>query len=145
MNIYRGTPRIPRTIQTSAKTFSLYSQPYLDTYNQCYKNIVTINAIPKGPLASIVKRIQFPALSEFKDYGSCNSTKKCGLALLSIDDTCFCKNDLMDVNEVPNLISYLLSNGYTVDTNITKMLNQSDIRFQTNNANILICFVTYNG
>ena len=26
-----------------AKTVTLFSQPYLDKYNQCYKNIVTIN------------------------------------------------------------------------------------------------------
>jgi dTDP-4-dehydrorhamnose 3,5-epimerase-like enzyme len=54
-------------------------------------------------------------------------------------------NDLMVVDEVPNLISYLVSNGYTVDTSITKMFNDSDIRFDTNTGNKLICFVTYNG
>ena len=50
----------------------------------------------------------------------------------------------MTVDEVPDLISYLVSNGYTVDTSITKMFNQSDIQFQTNNSNKLICFITYN-
>jgi hypothetical protein len=50
----------------------------------------------------------------------------------------------MTVDEVPNLISFLVSTGYTVDTSITKMLNQSDIRFDTNIGNKLICFITYN-
>jgi len=38
-----------------------------------------------------------------------------------------------------------VSNGYNVDTSITKMFNTSDIRFDTNTGNKLICFVTYNG
>ena len=46
--------------------------------------------------------------------------------------------DLMVVDEVPNLISYLVSNGYSVDTSITEMFNNSDIRFDTNNGNKLI-------
>jgi len=50
----------------------------------------------------------------------------------------------MDVNEVPDLISFLVSSGYSVDTSITKMFNTSEIRFDTNNSNKLICFVTYN-
>jgi hypothetical protein len=53
--------------------------------------------------------------------------------------------DLMITDEIPDLISYLVSAGYTVDTSITKMLNNSDIRFDTKDGNKLICFVTYNG
>jgi hypothetical protein len=131
----------------SSKTVSLFSRPYLDTYNQCYKNIVTINLLPQGPLAKIVRRVQLPILSEFKQPGPCNRLEKCCLALTSMNNECCNKNgsNLMVVDEVPNLISFLLSNGYSVDTSITKMFNQSDIRFQTDNENKLICFITYNG
>jgi hypothetical protein len=52
--------------------------------------------------------------------------------------------NLMLVDEVPDLISFLVSNGYTVDTSITKMLNQSEIRFDTYTGNKLICIITYN-
>jgi hypothetical protein len=51
----------------------------------------------------------------------------------------------MVTDEIPDLLSYLVSAGYTVDTSITKMLNNSDIRFDTTDGNKLICFVTYNG
>ena len=148
----------------SSKTVSLFSQPYLDTYNQCYKNIVVINLMPQGPLAELVTRVKFEPLSEFKVSTPCNPYKQCGLALMSINNfnncmsnnymsnNCMSNNcmsnkclDLMDVNEVPNLISFLVSNGYTVDTSITKMFNNSEIRFDTNTGNKLICFVTYNG
>ncbi len=142
-NLIRGTP--PPPIQ-SAKTVSLFSQPYLDTYNQCYKNIVVVNLKPQGPLGELVRFVKFPPLSEFKQPGPCTPLKDCGFAIMSLDGcNSGCKSDLMVVDEVPNLISYLVSNGYTVDTSITKMFNDSDIRFDTNTGNKLICFVTYNG
>jgi hypothetical protein len=131
----------------SSKTVSLFSRPYLDTYNQCYKNIITVNLTPQGPLAKFVRRIQLPVLSEFKQPSPCNRLEKCCLALTSLNNDCCNKNgsNLMDVDEVPNLISFLVSNGYSVDTSITKMFNQSEIRFQTDNENKLICFITYIG
>jgi len=130
----------------SAKTVTLFSQPFLDTYNQCYKNIVTINLMPQGPLAQMVRRVQFPPLSQFKQPGPCSRINNCGLALVAINGLCNknCSN-LMVVDEVPNLLTFLLSNGYTINTSITKMLNTSDIRFETENANKIICVVTYNG
>ena len=129
-----------------SKTVTLYSQPYLDTYNQCYKNIVTINTKPRGPLEQLVRNVQFPKLSEFKQSTPCNPIKKCGLALLSLDNYCYsCNHDLMIVDEIPNLVSFLAEHQYTFDTSLTKMFNTSEIRFDTNNGNKLIGFVTYNG
>ena len=145
-SLQRGTP--PEKI-FQAKTVSLFSQPYLDTYNQCYKNIVVTNLLPLGPLSEIVRFVNFPPLSEFKQPGQCTPLKQCGYALMSLGG---CNrgcgktgSDLMVVDEVPDLISYLVSNGYTVDTSMTKMFNTSEIRFDTNTGNKLICFVTYNG
>ena len=133
-----------------AKTVSLFSQPYLDTYNQCYKNIVVTNLLPQGPLCNIVRRVNFPPLSEFKHPGPCTPLKLCGYALMSLTGCNIgCNNktgeNLMVVDEVPDLISYLVSNGYKVDTSITKMLNSSEIRFDTNTGNKLTCVITYNG
>lgn len=145
-SLHRGTPPPP---EFEAKTVSLFSQPFLDTYNQCYKNIVVVNLKPKGPLADLVRFVKFPPLSEFKQPGPCSPIKQCGYALMSLG-TCSTGcgkfgSDLMVVDEVPTLISYLASNGYTIDTSVTKMFNQSDIRFDTNTGNKLICFITYNG
>jgi hypothetical protein len=133
-----------------AKTVSLFSQPYLDTYNQCYKNIVVVNLPPQGPLRDIVRRVNFPPLSEFKQPGPCTPLKLCGYALMSLGGCNmggYGKNgeNLMVVDEVPDLISYLVSNGYKVDTSITKMFNSSEIRFDANTGNKLICVITYNG
>ena len=127
-----------------SKTITLYSQPYLDTYNQCYKNIVTINMKPRGPLEQLVRYIQFPKLSEFKQSTPCNPMKKCGFALISLNHYS-CNNDLMIVDEIPNLVSFLMEHNYTFDTSLTKMFNTTEIRFETNSGNKLIGFVTYNG
>ena len=66
---------IPFDNTMAAKTVSLFSQPYLDRFNQCYKNIVVVNLPPQGPLGNIVKRVNFPPLSEFKQPGPCNPLK----------------------------------------------------------------------
>jgi len=134
----------------NTNTYTLFSRPYLDTYNQCYKNIVTINLPPKGPLADIVRRIRFAPLSTFKQPGPCSRINDCGLVLTTLRH-CFnnnsynnsCNCDLMVVDEVPDLFSFLLSNGYKIDTSLTKMMNNSTINFQTNNSDKIIAFITY--
>ncbi len=135
--------------EVNSNTVSLFSQPFLDRQTQSYKNIVVLNLKPQGPLADLVTFIKFPPLSEFKQFDTYNPLNQCGYALMSLET---CKvgcgkfgGDLMIVDEVPTLISYLVSNGYTIDTSITKMLNQSDIRFDGNTGKKLICFITYNG
>jgi hypothetical protein len=137
----------------SATTYTLFSRPYLDTYNQNYKNIVTINLPPKGPLGQFVRPIRFPPLSEFKFSSSYNYNRRgqmCGLAIGSLNPFFNNNNNkfgqgLMVVDEVPDLFAFLLSNGYKIDTSLTKMMNGSDIRFQTENANKIIAFITYIG
>ena len=143
-------PIIPFNDTMGSKMVSLFSQPYLDRYNQCYKNIVVLNLYPQGPLCELVKRVNFPPLSEFKQQSFCAPLKQCGLALTTLNGYCSVgcgKNgdNLMIIDEVPDLISFLVSSGYTVDTSITKMFNDSDIRFDRNTGNKLICFITYNG
>ena len=133
-------------------TYTLFSRPYLDTYTKNYKNIVTINLQPKGPLSQFVRPIRFPPLSQFKfpssNYNNNRRGQTCGLALSTLNP--FFNNNkfgqgLMVVDEVPDLFSFLLSNGYKIDTSLTKMMNGSDIRFQIENSNKVIAFITYNG
>lgn len=148
-----GIPRHPPPIRQTppsrnphepSKTVSLFSQPYLDAYNQCYKNIVVVNRMPQGPLGDLVVRANFLPLSEFSQPGPCSRLKQCGLALLSLGTNwAQTSHNLMITDEVPDLISFLVENGYTIDTSITKMFNTGDVRFDTNTGNKLICFVTY--
>lgn len=123
-----------------SSTFVLNSRPFLNrnNYNQSYSNIVTINMEPKGPLRRLTRRVRFERLSEFKEPYC--SKDLCGLALRSLREG---GEKLMSTDEVPDLFSFLLSNGYKIDTSLTKMMNTSDVRFHTDNANKIICFVTY--
>ena len=121
------------------KTFTIMSSPFYDQYNQCYKNIMMVNAEPQGPLRSLVRRIKLPRLSPFQREGPCNPIQKCGLAIQSLgngfhygqNQGC-CNNNsmcnLMTPDEIPDLISFLQSNGYQIETQITNMLLQSEIK-----------------
>ena len=126
--------------QLYPKMYTLTTQPYLDKCNPYYKNIVTINLIPEGPLRYFVRRIHFPPLSTFQQY---SEYKQCGYALASVshgyNNT---NNRLMTPNEIPDLFSFLTANNYIIDTSITKMMNGSNIKLT--NSNIL-CFIKYLG
>jgi len=122
-------------------TISLFSRPYYNPCSQCYYNIITLNLPPKGPLLKLTRRVFFNPLSPFKTPSECGRLKTCGLGLRTLrNNNC---SELMTVDEVPDLFSFLSSNGYKIDTSITKMLNQSSIRFETNEEKELIAIITY--
>ena len=129
------------------KTFTISTQPFYDQYNQCYKNIMTLNVPPQGPLNKFVRKMQFPRLSPFQRESPCNPIPSCGLVLSSLmgcnynfgGNSCC---DLMTPNEIPDLITFLTTNGYQIETQITNMLNQSSIK-NSNNQNVFT--VTYYG
>ena len=117
------------------KTFTISAQPYLDRFQQCYINILTINHIPSGPLREKVIQIQTPPLSEFKTPGPCCPIPLCALALKS-----FQRGGIMREEDISDLFSYLLSNGYMINEGITKILTKNDSENKRT-----ICFVTYVG
>jgi hypothetical protein len=53
-----------------------------------------------------------------------------------------CGVELMSPDEIPDLISYLEANGYQIETQITNMLNQSQVKFENSK---LAFTVTYYG
>ena len=88
-----------------------------------------LNVEPQGPLRRLVRRIKLPKLSPFQVEGPCNPIQKCGLALQGINYSCNKSGcDLMTPNEIHDLITFLLSNGYQIETQLTNMLNQSEIK-----------------
>ena len=125
-------------IHNGANTFTITSQPFYDQYNQCYKNILTVNPEPRGPIRKIVRRIKLPKLSPFQRERPSNPIPQCALALQSLIG---CKgSNLMTPDEIPELITFLFENGYQIETQITNMLNQSEIKI----SNKKIAFtVTY--
>ena len=129
-------------INNGSNTFTITSQPFYDQYNQCYKNILTVNPEPRGPIRKIVRRIKLPKLSPFQREGPCNPIPQCALALQSLNgfNNCCKGSDLMSPDEIPELITFLFGNGYQIETQITNMLNQSEVKI----SNKIIAFtVTY--
>ena len=134
--------------------YSIVGAPFYDERNQCYKKIIRINKMPTGNLTHIVKRIRSPRLSHFDTYGGSggnggnggNGDCCGGSGLNGFNPPCIFaifnpnhKNKLLTVDELPDLMTFLVDNGYTIDTSITKMLMKSNVK----PSNDLICYVSY--
>lgn len=127
-------------------TFTITSEPYYDPLVQQYKNILTVNVIPKGPLKNFVSRLPNNRLINFNNRQPLPIHK---LVLKSLriprfnsSKIGFCGSYLMTPNEIPDLITFLQTNNYQIESQITNMLNQNDIRLY--NQKVLFS-VTYFG
>lgn len=119
--------------------YNISYRPYYDANKQCYRNIITINEMPKGPLVNLVRRTNPPLISPFiaSDPCDCNAGQRCIYAIYDLDN-----NHIMCMNDIPKLMSYLMSNGYKIDTSMTKILSKVNLNTNTN-GETLICYVSY--
>jgi hypothetical protein len=122
-------------MNNGVKTFTITSQPYYDQYNECYKNILMVNAEPLGPIRRIVRKIKLSKLSSFQQDNQCY--KKCGLALQSLRSSLL---NYMTPDEIPDLITFLTGNNYQIETQITNMLNQSEIKLSNQKIGFIVTY-----
>jgi hypothetical protein len=142
-------------------SFVLYLEPILNTYYKTYQNVITLNTLPEGPLADMVTMINLPKLSPFQEAGAFSSPNmgrgmgSCVYVLLRYPKSvCGVGNAVgkntdyfMGADDIPSVLAYLASNGYKVDTSMTKMLNhgrvliggESETRFSGDRK--MICMV----
>jgi len=118
----------------ATQNYTLSTQTYYDNINQCYKPIIVIDRKPTAPLSNIVKTLQTPKLSPFQQASPCAPIKTCVQAIYNPENLL----ELLSINDLSLLFSYLTNNGYTIDTALTNMLNDSQISMQ----NKLICFIS---
>lgn len=142
--------------------FTLTTEPYYDTWTQCYKNIITINIVPRGPLRNFVIRLPYTKLGPNRyDYSNCGPEQPtCRLALVKrgLLGTACCGvgvgvggyapkwggcGYLMTPDDIPNLFTFMTARGYTINTAVTDMLNVSAIRMQNNRQ--ILCFASFEG
>lgn len=123
-------------MNNGVKTFTITSQPFYDQYNECYKNILMVNLEPRGPIRRIVRRIKLPKLSPFQQDNQ--YYQKCGFALQSLHKT-NCRG-LMTPDEIPDLITFLTGNNYQIETQITNMLNQSEIKLSNQKNGFIVTY-----
>jgi hypothetical protein len=93
-----------------------------------------------SPLNAIIKNVGPIKLSPFQTdsaFSGCNSgcgnlSQCCNVLITKINN----KHDLMCIDELPTLFQFLVTNGFTIDTSITKMMQNSNVKL----SNDLICF-----
>ena len=138
-------------------TYSILSVPFYDARRQQYTKILCINAVPVvGALAARVKTVRPPRLSGLCNSDA-NSNNKCIHALTSsaaASGSCSSCCDYLTPEELPELFAFLVTNGYTVDTGLTKLAAKhqpggggcfSNANANANaNANSLVCIISYN-
>ena len=106
-------------------SYSILSIPFYDARQQQYTKILCINAMPSGALADRVKTVRPLRLS---GLGS-NPWIKCIHALVR---DCGAH---MTPDELPELFAFLMSNGYTVNPELTKLAK--------NGNNSLVCIISH--
>ena len=116
----------------SIHTYALYNQVYLDPYTKEYKNIITISSAPKGELLNLIRKSRFETLSPFKQ-------REAGCSLLFRSFKFY--NEVMTLEELPELFVFLASNGYEIDTELTKMINTNKNIIDSDQK--LIAFIIY--
>jgi len=127
--------------------YSILSIPYYDARLQQYTKILSINAVPVGPLASRVKTVRPLRLSGLS--GLCGVGNTCIHALTASDGGSGSGSGcgaFMTPEQLPELFAFLVSNGYAVDSALTKLAakHQSGGGGCSNaNANALVCIVSY--
>ena len=117
-----------------SNTICLFLEPILNTYYHTYQEVITLSDMPTGPLSNMVSLIRTDKLSSFQNtpVGSPSMfSYGCNFVLCRYP----CKNGhissmknsnmFMFADDIPKVFSFLIANGYTIDTSITEMLNSS--------------------
>ena len=104
----------------------LYLEPMLNSYCENYKNILTLSAIPSGPLKDMVFLINVPKLSPFSNMVGYGHGGNCiyALARYTKKPTMGSEDSFMYADDIPAVLSYLESNGYVIETKLTSMLQK---------------------
>ena len=107
--------------QISAYTLTI--EPYLNTFSKQYENIFDIDKMPLGPLGQLVSRFRAPRLSPF-DYNN-DSFNKNDCCKFAIRRHFRRDNEFLTADDVPSLLAYLSTNGYSINSEITKIVQKT--------------------
>ena len=120
--------------------YSFYIQPYYDTANEQYINIVTINKNPNGPLSNYITTLRYNKLSDFSGF---NKTCKplCIYAIKNINLSSCNNLNLLSAENIDELVTFLIENNYTINKDITKIMNNEKI--YVNNGKKLLFYTNY--
>mgnify|MGYP003327167314 CR=1 FL=1 len=118
--------------------YQLTSEVYLDKYNECYKKVIVLQPSPNDDvLKKITKLVNMEKLSPYKDRSPCCSNNSCKYIICNPNNNSKCSCDFLCVKDIHLLFNYLISNGYSVNTDLTKIMQDSDVKIKN-----LICFIS---
>ena len=112
------------------ESYSINSQIYYNSIEQCYRKIVVIDRKPQGPLQNIVRTLHTPKLSPFQESSPCCPINRCIQAIYDPNDP----SRLLSLESLPLLVTFLQTNGYTIDSGLTTLMKPS---------NELIFYISY--
>jgi hypothetical protein len=100
-------------------SYTLTIEPYLNTYSKQYENIIVIDKMPAGPLSQLVSHVKSPRLSPFTEP----TNNCCKFAIRRHYNR---ENNFLTADDVPSLLAYLSANGYTINSEITKIVQKTN-------------------
>jgi len=117
-----------------SETYSILSFTFYDNKQDMYIKSFSLDRMPSAsePIYRIVKKIVLPKLSPFQQQDE-RSRSQCGNIIMNPHNLF----DYSRTDDLPILLTWLMHNGYVVDTSITKMINQGDVRMKSP----IVCFI----
>ena len=132
--------------ETAFPTIDSYTvclEPFLNTYYKEYQNILTVDREPTGAINNYVKRVHLSSLSPFETFPSALSpVESCIHAFVRNPNGFTLKNNNPFLNErdIPSLLGFLRTNGYTVDMETVKIMHKAGM--QNSGSKRFICVFT---
>jgi len=126
-------------------TFTVYLEPYLHQHIREYQNILTVDKIPSGPLQELVTPLRPTKLSPFQPfYSPFDDQFQCKYAIIRypgqpISQKCY--QQFLTHSDIPSLLGFLASSGYTVNTDITKVIQRSNVMPPSGKR--MVCVASY--
>jgi len=104
--------------------FYVFLEPYLNPYTKQYQKIITFSEIPTGPISEMITTLRPRKLSEFQNpntypdckYVLCRYPPNHNYSKLQHEGF------YMGPGDIPALMSYLVTNGYTIMPELTKLV-----------------------
>tara|TARA_B100000925_G_scaffold133660_1_gene99893 strand:+ start:4583 stop:4918 length:336 start_codon:yes stop_codon:yes gene_type:complete len=103
--------------------YKLYKTTYLDKYDKCYKNIITINKNPNDTaLNNVLKQVSRQKLSPFESFDCCSTQPSCIMAF--IDPT---TKEFLTYEDIDQVFSILIDNLYVPEYEMTKLIKDPNL------------------
>lgn len=141
---------IPTTTTTTpGPMICLYIQIYYEPFCKEYIHIITTNKMPTGSLKNHIKIVRptrtFPDSNYIDSLRLRNTTQNNNCGSLAITDSISqpqlqCSNaNLLTIDNIDMLVSFLIENGYIINKDITKIMNKDAI--YVNNGKKVLFYV----